>query len=136
MSTLNSVASYNTLEAEMKALRELMAPIEAELRPMKIAIDGLYEKQRALREEMLKELKAANPTFVELARKHSVYSFYVDPENADDYREIVEDDGTLHITSGKLRACFIADQDMRKSEWNALARPIVKAFGFKWSDFN
>lgn len=61
---------------------------------------------------------------------------YVDAENEDSLREVIEDDGTLHITIGKARGCFICNQDLTRSEWNKEARPIVKQFGFKWSDLN
>jgi len=47
-----------------------------------------------------------------------------------------EDDGTLNINIGKVRGCFICDQDLSASAWNKKAQPIVNLFGFNWSDLN
>ncbi len=69
-----------------------------------------------------------------LYKRYSKLCSVIDGSKTD--RKVVEDDGTLHITIGQVRGCFICNQDITRVEWNREARPILKALGFKFADLN
>ena len=78
----------------------------------------------------------ANKELVDRFNEMGAEDVFVEINKSEDFRRAVEDDGTLHITIGQVRGCFICNQDIRKAEWNRQATPILKAFGFSHKDLN
>lgn len=114
---------------DIRNINEEITPLEIKRRELRESVDKL---QNQVKEEMFSTPEWV--AFKKLAEEFDPTYYFVSLDNSDDYRDCHEDDGTLHIYHGKLRACFISNQDISKSEWNKIARPIVKAFGFKWSE--
>lgn len=89
-------------------------------------------KRRRIEELILQALsedkESAYKEAFEIAERNDVRYIFWETGNKLGIREIFEDDGTLHITIGEVRFCFISNQDITKTQWNKEARPIVKAF--------
>jgi len=118
----------NKLVAQIADLVQELAPKLKELEAHRTTLREVTDAE----ENRVRELPE-NADFLKLADELGAEDIFIDLENADDFSEAMEDDGTLHITKGKVRACFICNQDISKTKWNVLARPIVKAFGMKLS---
>jgi len=115
-----------TLTAEIKALDNLILPLKEKK-------DLLVKQREALIEAEEQKVLLENKEIVAQFKQAGAEDIFAEVDSFDDFRDCMEDDGTLHITIGKVRGCFICDQDITKAEWNKLARPIVKQFGFSWS---
>lgn len=115
------------LRNKRNEIEKIIAPFEAELNDINDEIDSL----EANLEESIKE---QNKEVVNAFEEAGAEFVNVRIDESDDKRSICEDDGALIINIGKISGCFICNQELSKSEWNKLARPIVKQFGFSWSD--
>lgn len=115
-----------TLNTEIEALDKIIFPLQQKKELL------VKQKEEIIEAEEQKVLWENRELVTQLHHAGAEYVF-ADLDNTDDFRECMEDDRTLHITIGKVRGCFICNQDITKAEWNKLARPIVKQFGFSWS---
>lgn len=127
------------MEAHLRKLDETQMEIwklEKEIKPIQNKINNLQEFYRLVEkkaEELVRADEVNSSTIRSLEEAGAEY-IYIDLENADTLRNVCEDDGTLHITFGKVRGCFICNQDIKKSDWNILAKEILKKFNFPFSE--
>lgn len=88
----------------------------------------LHKEEDAKKLEILNKIKetpyyTAFVDFFENSFEASYHFLALDKE--DSYREIHEDDGTLHITFGKIRGCFISNQEIERADWNKRANVVL-----------
>ena len=83
----------------------------------------MKKKYRQEAERLINEDEHYKPIIKKLEDAGYTFLCY-DFENSDDYFEVVEDDGTLHISYGKVRGCFICNQEISRKEWKAEAREV------------
>lgn len=125
------------LNQQLEALKELKAQsasVYKEAQPYLNKINSIEDKINKLEFVIEGDIRVANKELIEKFENEGAYDVYIKLNSDDSFRGAVEDDGFLHIQIGQVSAAFIGDQDLKKSEWNAKAKPILKAFGFKWSD--
>jgi len=120
---------YKKLKEKINVLDEQIRPLEREK----------YEINKELRivtetlEEVVKS-EQRNKEFIEKCNEFDPEDIFVDLEENDDRFEYGTDDGTLHISQGKIHACFISNQDLSKKEFKEQSTPIINAFSIKWED--
>jgi len=119
---------------KLKELESKLAEIREKIRPFEDTKNLIEEEIKEIKEVLEKEEFEKNKDLVIKMNKLYVEYLFVDLDEEESRKEVLEDDGALHICIGKIRGCFICNQDISKSEFNKRARPIVKEFGFKWSD--
>jgi len=123
------------LENELAELYAKRHNLEKKLEPIKKRIVEINTIKRREEDEELEKLKKENKEFMELVNKYDADYFFLERNNKWDEREIFEDDGTLHVVYGRLRACLINNQNLSRSEWLKRAKPIIKElidkFGYK-----
>lgn len=129
MTNTNNIELLRRMSAERNKL-------ESSIKGVNQKIYDLQNKIKTLASKIEQEILYSNKEIVQKFEEAGAVDVSADLDNNDSDRNMNEDDGTLHITIGKIHGCFISDQDLSKSEWNKLARPIVKLFGFSWSDLN
>lgn len=71
----------------------------------------------------------------ELSMPVNVELDYYDSSNLSGELEIVEDDGSLHISCFGLRACFYIGQDVSARDYRSSARRVLREFGVSNSDY-
>ena len=119
-----------------KELKNKIEFIDEQIRPLE---RDRYEISKVLKivTETLEEVVKSEPRnkeFIEKCKEFESEDIFIDLEESDDKFTYCIYDGTLHITQGKIHACFIRNEDLSKSEFKKQALPIIAAFGIKWSD--
>ncbi len=102
--------------------------VHQEMHPLEVRLRELQLERNTLVQEVENEILAAHQEVVDRFNEEGAEYIFVDIENADDLIEVCEDDGTLHISFGKIRGCFICNQDISRSVWNKEANSIMKTF--------
>lgn len=103
-----------------------IAKLKKEVEPTLKEIEKLENELEVLIDEAEKNELAKNSDTVKLFNDNGAEYIFVDFEADDNRFSVGEDDGTLHVRIGKLRGCFICNQDLTKSEWKKEAREILK----------
>lgn len=129
MNNNNNRNRLDKINAKLASLRE-------SIRPIKEQIDELEKEQEDIVEKIEMDILESNSKIFTEFKLAGAVDIFAEIDNLGTERSANEDDGTLHITIGNIRGCFISDQDITKSEWNRLARPILKRFGFSIKDIN
>jgi SMC interacting uncharacterized protein involved in chromosome segregation len=129
MKTINNVEFLNSMKVEKAKLVRSIEGVNQQ-------IDSLENNIETVEKDIEQEILDSNKEQVQKFEEAGAECVFADIDGKDSDRKICEDDGTLHITIGKVRGCFISNQELTSSEWNKEARPIVKLFGFTWSDLN
>lgn len=126
------MSKFEMLSESVKRITKEIESLREEIRPVNEQIEKLEENRNLFFESLERLILNSNEEIVKKMRNiDSEVNIFVVPDNSDNVKEICEDDGSLHITIGKIHGAFINNQDLTKAEWNKLARPIAKEFGFK-----
>lgn len=121
--------TINSINAEIKELENSIRPVEDQIKSLK-------DLKNNLEVEVEKQIQIDNLNVWEAFQDEGADDVWVDLSNSKDRRTAIEDDGALIICLGQVCASFICNQEIRKSDWNKEAKPILEAFGFKWSGLN
>lgn len=125
-------SSKETVAQKLSKVAEELAVARKSLNEKQIAFNKTIEAEKAkiasltkLEEKLAEAFKELHQDIIDKWEATGQLELVcVDADNSDDFREIGEDDGTLHVSVGKLRGCFISDQFCSRKEWNARARAI------------
>lgn len=49
--------------------------------------------------------------------------------------DITEDDGNIHFTMGRIRACFWMGQELTKTQFNKIAKEVLKGMWTTFTEF-
>lgn len=90
----------------------------------------------SITDSLEKQVLDNNQETVKMFEENDVEYIFVDLEASDDRLSVVEDDGTLHIRIGKVRGCFICNQELKKSEWNKEVKEILKKLNIPFNKLN
>lgn len=118
----------DSLEAQVVSLRESIRPILKQIQ----SVEDKIEKTSEVLEQQLRRTPQNKKT-IELFEANNVEDIFIGIRNDDSEFRVFEDDGTLHVTIGQVHGCFICNQELRKSEWNAEARKVLKGLGIPFS---
>lgn len=121
----NDIEELHLLEREWNDINEELAkayPLQIKQREIGNLVD---QKIRDILEKI--KSSAYYAEFVNFCENnYEMNSYHLELTNNDEDREVMIDDGTLHISFGKIRACFISNQEINRAEWNKLAKWVLK----------
>ena len=128
----NNLYYMSNLENILEEVVEISTEIDSIEQQIEDKISTLRGRQQELAQTLTEKttkarniiLKDNKETVEEFENAGAEYIF-TEFENTDDVLEIVEDDGILEITRGKIRGCFICDQELTRGQFNKLAREIM-----------
>lgn len=121
--------SINLIQNRINELEDLVKPTMLE-------IHKLERELVVLTDSLEKEVLDKNQELVQKFEENDSVFVFADLDSRDDRFSVFEDDGALHIAIGKIRGCFICDQDLKKSEWNKKAREVLKALDIPFNKLN
>lgn len=97
---MNYIEKIKSAEIEKDKLTVSIKSVVTRIKSLEDSIEDYTEAAE-------KEIAGANAGLIEKMKEAGAEYIFFDLENADSYRGWVEDDGTLHINVGKVRACFL-----------------------------
>lgn len=107
------------LTIQYNKIREKLFPLEQKAYKINEEIKRLKKIDEEIILELYKEVVAK---FEDAGAEYIFVEFKGKPG----FVSVIEDDGTLHITDGKIRGCFICNQDLTKTRWNKEAKEVMK----------
>lgn len=116
---------YFELINKRNEVKNQLNTLYTQVTPINRAISTLQNSKREIEDSLRDQILQDNQGMVKVLEDAGAEEIYVDFDNADDFKDAFEDDGTLHVVFGKVRGCFINNQDLPKSRWNVRASRIA-----------
>jgi len=125
----NKIKKLKNIEVEIQKVEKKIELATKKLEEEKNKLEEKFNKLENKLENIVKEQNKELIEKIEASDEHN-YTF-IDLKSDSDEITVHEDDGTLHINFGKIRGCFIGNQDINKSEWNKLAKKVLSELNLK-----
>jgi hypothetical protein len=119
----------SSITNQITELKNSIAPVCSQIKLLETELELLNEQQE-------EKIMLDNKSTINLFNDNGAEFVFADLEADVNRNKVGEDDGTLHISIGQIRGCFICNQDLSRKEWNAEARTILKNLGIPFSRLN
>lgn len=114
------------LDTKIDDIKKSLAVLEKSIAPTNRKIDNLRNKLTELCDKAEALILSENKSTVALFEENDAEYIFIDRDREDGVWRVGEDDGTLHINFGKVRGCFICNQDISAKEWKADAKKVLE----------
>lgn len=124
------------MNSNITSLRNQIAELKNQIQPIQYQIMLLESELHGVERNIRNEILANNRETVELFERNDAEDIFADMYAPLDRNDVYEDDGTLHVSIGQVRGCFICNQELTRREWNAEARQVLQNLGIPFSRLN